>query len=169
MKPLTLLTGALAWAAFATASAHTPYLSPSNFAPQAGETLALDASFAETFFVPEAAFDNSRFAITGPDGASVAPDRVQVFKTRAVVEHRMPQGKGSYRFSTGPRLGALFRTWEVGGKRESSRDPAVKIPNAATSDHTNAARPYPSGCRSSFAFAPSSVCCRPCSFSHAAR
>ncbi len=68
MKPLTLLTGALAWAALATASAHTPYLSPSNFAPQAGETVALDAAFAETFFVPEAAFDNSRFVITGPDG-----------------------------------------------------------------------------------------------------
>jgi uncharacterized GH25 family protein len=131
MKPLTLLTGVLAWAAFATASAHTPYLSPSNFAPQAGETLALDAAFAETFFVPEAAFDNSRFVITGPDGAGVAPDTVQVFKTRAVAEHRMPQGKGTYRFSTGPRLGALFRTWEAGGKRESSRDPAVKIPAGA--------------------------------------
>lgn len=131
MKPLTLLTGTLAWAAMATASAHTPYLSPSNFAPQAGETVALDAAFAETFFIPEAAFDNSRFVITGPDGASTAPDAMQVFKTRAVAEHRMPQVKGTYRFSTGPRLGALFRTWEVDGKRGSSRDPAVKIPAGA--------------------------------------
>ena len=131
MKPLTLLTGALAWAALATASAHTPYLAPSNFAPQAGETVALDAAFAETFFVPEAAFDNSRFVVIGPDGKPVGPDTVQILKTRAVAEHRMPGAKGTYRFSTGPRLGALFRTWEINGKRESSRDPAVKIPAGA--------------------------------------
>lgn len=50
MKTLTLLaTAALALAASLPASAHTPYLVPSNFAPRAGQTIALDASFAETF------------------------------------------------------------------------------------------------------------------------
>ncbi|MCD7098085.1 DUF4198 domain-containing protein [Stenotrophomonas sp. MMGLT7] len=131
MKPLNLLAGALAWAAAMAASAHTPYLAPSDFAPRPGQTVALDASFAETFFVPEAAFDDSRFSVTGPDGSSVAPDTVQTLKTRTVAEHTLPKAAGTYRFSTGPRLGALFRTWEVDGKRESSRDPATRIPAGA--------------------------------------
>ncbi|MEL1265419.1 DUF4198 domain-containing protein [Pseudoxanthomonas putridarboris] len=131
MKPLTLLACAVLGAAAAAASAHTPYLAPSNFAPRGGETLALDAAFAETFFVPEAVFDDSRFSVTGPDGTVAAPDAVQLLKTRAVVEHTLPEAPGTYRFSTGPRLGALFRTWEANGKQESSRDPDARIPAGA--------------------------------------
>lgn len=129
---LASLVGAFACAFAAAASAHTPYLAPSNFTPRADETLALDASFAETFFVPEAVFDNSKFTVMGPDGKSAAPDAVQLMKTRAVVEHTLPpQSKGTYRFSTGARQGAQFRTWELNGKQESSRDPAMKVPAGA--------------------------------------
>jgi uncharacterized GH25 family protein len=131
MKSLTLLGIAVLGTAAVSASAHTPYLAPSEFAPRAGQTIALDASFAETFFVPEAVFDDSRFAITRPDGSAAAPDAVQVMKTRTVAEYTLPTGNGTYRLSTGPRLGALFRTWEVNGKRESSRDASVKIPAGA--------------------------------------
>jgi uncharacterized GH25 family protein len=131
MRLAPLFAGALACAIAAAASAHTPYLAPSNFAPQAGETLALDASFAETFFVPEAVFDNSRFTVTGPDGKEIAVDTVQLLKTRAVAEHTLSQGQGTYRFSTGPRLGAQFRTWEQNGKQESSRDADAEIPAGA--------------------------------------
>lgn len=131
MKTAFLLaTAALALAVSLPASAHTPYVVPSNFAPRAGQTLALDASFAETFFVPEAAFDDSQFTVTGPDGAE-APLASQVMKTRTVAEYTLPAGSGTYRISTGPRLGALFRTWEQNGKRESSRDASVKIPAGA--------------------------------------
>lgn len=131
MRLAPLFAGVLAYAVAAAASAHTPYLAPSNFAPQAGETLALDASFAETFFVPEAVFDDSRFTVTGPDGKETALGTVQLLKTRAVAEHTLPKNQGTYRFSTGPRMGALFRTWEHNGKQESSRDPAAKIPAGA--------------------------------------
>lgn len=131
MKTASLLaTATLALAVSLPASAHTPYLVPSNFAPRAGQTITLDASFAETFFVPEAAFDDSQFTVTGPDGAE-APLASQVMKTRTVAEYTLPAGTGTYRLSTGPRLGALFRTWEQNGKRESSRDPAAKIPAGA--------------------------------------
>ncbi len=131
MKTTSLLvTAALALAVSLPASAHTPYVVPSNFAPRAGQTIAVDASFAETFFVPEAAFDQSQFTVTGPDGAE-APLAAQVMKTRTVAEYTLSAGTGTYRISTGPRLGALFRTWEQNGKRESSRDPAVKIPAGA--------------------------------------
>ncbi len=113
------------------AAAHTPFLAPSSFEASEGGTVSLDAGFAETFFIPEAVFDNSEFVVTDPSGKTQAPDTVQRLRTRAVVEHVLAAGKGTYRFSTGPRLGALFRVWEAGGKRESTRDPAVKIPAGA--------------------------------------
>lgn len=130
MKPLRPFALLLAFAATA-ASAHTPYLVPSDFAPQPGATIALDASFAETFFVPDTAFDDSRFEVIGPDGKSLSPDKVQLFKLRTVVEHTLPQTHGTYRFSTGPRYGARFLTWEIDGKRESSREPDASVPAGA--------------------------------------
>lgn len=131
MKTASLMvTAALALAVSLPASAHTPYLVPSSFVPRAGQTIALDASFADVFFVPESAFDDSQFTVTSPDG-SEAPLASQVMKTRTVAEYTLPAGAGTYRIGTGPRLGALFRTWEQNGKRESSRDPAVKIPAGA--------------------------------------
>lgn len=127
-----LLAGALSWGVMHPAFAHTPYLVPSDFAPRAGQTIALDAAFAETFFTPEVAFDGSPFSVTTPGGRETSPDAVHVMKTRAVAEYTLPaNAKGTYRLSTGPRPGALFRTWEIDGKRESTRDPAVKIPAGA--------------------------------------
>lgn len=132
MKPTAPLAGVLALAALAfSASAHTPYLTPGNFAPAAGETVTLDAAFAETFFVPEVVFDDSEFAVIQPDGGVVSPDTVQRLKTRAVAEHSVSAGNGTYRFSTGPRLGARFRTWEANGKQQSSREPDAKVPAGA--------------------------------------
>ena len=113
------------------AAAHTPYLAPASFEVRPDSVVTLDASFAETFFVPEVVFDNSTFAVTLPDGSTAAPDTVQLLKTRAVVEHKLPGQKGTYRFSTGNRLGAVFRTWELNGKTESSRDPAKPLPAGA--------------------------------------
>lgn len=130
MNTLRLAAALLALAA-TNASAHTPYLIPNTFAPQPGATVALDASFTETFFVPEAAFDGSTFEVIGPDGTSVAPGNVQTFKTRTVAEHTLPKTPGTYRFSTGPRAGARFLTWEIGGKRASSREPDAKVPTGA--------------------------------------
>lgn len=128
-----LLAGILSWGAMHPAFAHTPYLAPSDFAPRAGQTIAMDASFAETFFTPEVAFDGSRFSVTTPEGREIAPDVVHVMKTRTVAEYTLPaNARGTYRLGTGPRLGALFRAWEIDGKRESTRDPAVKIPAGAT-------------------------------------
>lgn len=112
--------------------AHTPYLAPASFQPRAGGVVSLDASFAEVFFVPEAAFDESRFTVTGPDGRSVAPERVVPLHNRVVVEHALPKdAKGTYRFSTGERLGAVFRTWEIEGRKVSSRDAAEPLPAGA--------------------------------------
>lgn len=114
------------------AQAHTPYLAPASFTVRPDSVVTLDASFAETFFVPEVVFDNSVFVVTDPDGRQHAPDTVHRLKTRAVVEQTLPGQKGTYRFSTGNRLGAVFRTWDLNGKTSSSRDPAAPLPAGAT-------------------------------------
>ncbi|MDQ1120749.1 MULTISPECIES: DUF4198 domain-containing protein [Pseudoxanthomonas] len=115
----------------ARAAAHTPYLAPSTFSPQPGQTIAVDAAFAEMFFVPEAAFDQTTLSVTSPDG-SVAPfERTVTMKTRVAAEHTLPKISGTYRLDSGLRHGATFRVWEVDGKQESSRDAQAPIPAGA--------------------------------------
>lgn len=110
--------------------AHTPYLAPTHFEPVRGGYVSFDAAFAEEFFVPEVVFDNSAPAVLGPDGERRPFDQVLSLKTRLVLEHQLP-AEGTYRFSTGPRLGAVFRTWELDGERQSSREPDVVVPEGA--------------------------------------
>ncbi|PJK09170.1 cobalt ABC transporter substrate-binding protein [Lysobacteraceae bacterium NML120232] len=129
MKALSV--GLLLALAALPVQAHTPYLHAKGEIGQNGGLVSLEASFAEKFFIPEAAFDQSEFRLTAPDGKQLAPDRVEVWKARTLAEHRLDATPGTWRFSTGKRYGALFRTWEINGKRESSRDLAVKIPEGA--------------------------------------
>lgn len=113
-----------------TAQAHTPYLAPASFEPHHEGWVTLDASFAEAFFVPEVVFDNSEFAVLNVAGDVVKPNTVQLFQTRAVVEHQLTE-KGSYRFSTGVRHGAVFRMYEINGERKGTRDPSEVLPKEA--------------------------------------
>lgn len=131
MKLFPSCIAVLAFCASLHVQAHTPYLAPASFDASEGGLVTLDASFSETFFVPEVAFDGSQFQVIGADGKASAPDKVVPLQSRVVVEHRLPRQPGTYRFSTGHRLGAVFRTWEVDGERRSSRDPAQKMPAGA--------------------------------------
>lgn len=131
MKSLSLCAGALLAFAVSAVEAHTPYLAPASFEPMNGDLVTLDAAFGEHFFVPEVVFDNSEFVVIDPAGKTSPVNTVQRLKTRAVVEHTL-DGKGTYRFSSGRRLGAVFRTWELDGKKESTRDPAKALPAGAT-------------------------------------
>lgn len=111
-------------------NAHTPYLLPSAFEPPRGGWVAFDASFADKFFVPEVAFDNSQFNVTSPDGQTQLIADVHYGKTRATTEYKL-EAEGTYRFSTGRRYGAVFRTYELDGKRQSLRDPKAELPAGA--------------------------------------
>lgn len=132
MRPL-LLRALVATSSFVTlaAHAHTPYLLPSSFDVQAKETIGVDAGFTEKFFVPAVAFGETAFSIVTPDGARIAFGDIRQFKQRTVAEQILPDEKGTYRLSTGPRLGAVFRTWERNGKTESARDPKQVMPAGA--------------------------------------
>lgn len=114
------------------AAAHTPYPTQASFSVRANSVATLDASVAETFFVPEVVFDNSDAMVTGPDGRQHAPDTVLPLQTRTVIEQTLPGQQGTCRFSTGNRLGAVFGSWEVDGNACSSRDPAIPLPSGAT-------------------------------------
>ncbi len=131
MKAFAPLAGLVIACVASFAHAHTPYLLPASFDPMHGNLVTLDGAFAEDFFAPEVVFDDSTFTATRPDGTTVPVDTVQRLKTRAVVEHMIGDGKGTWRFSSGKRLGAVIRTWELDGKRETTRDPAKPMPAGA--------------------------------------
>jgi uncharacterized GH25 family protein len=143
MKPKHLLpafsqraTRALACAGLmlaGAAQAHTPYLLPMSFDVAPDAVLSVDAGYAEKFFLSEVGFGDTRFAITTPDGSVLPFGEVHQFKSRTVAEQKLPGAKGTYRLSTGVRLGSIFRSWEQDGKVEISRDgsktppPGVKL------------------------------------------
>ncbi|WP_137175132.1 DUF4198 domain-containing protein [Massilia sp. HP4] len=110
------------------AQAHTPFLLPNNFDVQPKGSIGVDAGFTEKFFVSDVAFGDTPFSIVTPQGERIAFGDIHQFKQRTVAEQKLPDEKGTYRLSTGPRLGAVFRTWERNGKTESARDPQQVMP-----------------------------------------
>jgi uncharacterized GH25 family protein len=111
-----------------SAQAHTPFLLPNSFDIQPKEMIGVDAGFTEKFFVSDVAFGDTAFVIVTPEGERIPFGDIHQFKQRTVAEQKLPDEKGTYRLSTGPRLGAVFRTWERNGKVESARDPQQVIP-----------------------------------------
>lgn len=112
------------------AYAHTPYLVPVTAEASMGNMVSLDASFAEVFFVPEAAFNNSEFFVIKPDGERAVPATVVPLKTRVVVEQAL-EAEGTYRFSTGSRMGAVFTFYELDGKEMHVMGEEKPIPEGA--------------------------------------
>lgn len=110
-----------------TAAAHTPYLMPNAFEPINGGLITLDASFAERFFVPEVVFDGSDFEVRLPDGSMVKPETLVPLKSRIVVEHDMKE-EGTYRFSTGRRLGRVFKAYELNGETVTLENADEPVP-----------------------------------------
>jgi len=110
----------------AAAQAHVPYLAPESFEPIRG-WVSLEASFADKFFLPEAKFDQSEFKVVTPAGKLEQPAEQQAVRSRIVLEHQLT-AEGSYRFSSGVREGAVFRSWLQDGKTINSRDPKQQPP-----------------------------------------
>ena len=133
LKPFNLFSSAVFYCCLWTAQttqAHTPYLLPSAFEPVINDLITLDASFAERFFVPEVVFDGGQFEVITPGGLVVAPDTEVALKTRNVLEHVLTD-EGTYRFSTGKRLGGVFTVYEKGGERHTAHGKSAEIPKDA--------------------------------------
>lgn len=109
------------------AKAHTPFIVPTSFEPLHQGWVSLDAGFAESFFQSDVAFDKGHFQILTPKGEWVAPARLEQFTSRSLLEYQA-KDEGTYRFTTGSRLGAVFRMYELNGERKHTRDPKEVLP-----------------------------------------
>jgi uncharacterized GH25 family protein len=98
------------------ASAHTSYLAPSVFATAEADIVTIEASFAEDFmFRPEIAVQSQDFHVLRPDGRRDAFDRVEPFRQLTVLESDLTEA-GTYRFTTGERLGRTSTLVRTGGE-----------------------------------------------------
>ena len=130
MRASKIMVLAALIASSSAALAHTPYLQPTSFEVNRSGKVSFDASFAEKFFVPEVAFNNSIFTITGPSGKQVTPEFLSVLSVRTIAEHTL-KDSGTYRVSTGNRLGKIFKVYKKDGERHSAKDPKAPLPKGA--------------------------------------
>jgi uncharacterized GH25 family protein len=99
-----------------SAHAHSPYLLPNAFDVVDRKHVTVEASFTETFFVPDVVMKADDYHVIAPDGSKQALTPVYL-KDLAVVEAPTP-APGTYRISTGQRTGrtskAIYRDgdWE---------------------------------------------------------
>lgn len=97
------------------AQAHTSYLLPSEFSTADADTVTLQASFSErAFFRPEVAVASQDFHLYRPDGRRDVYDRVEAFRQVTILESDLAE-PGTYRFTTGERLGRIGAQVKVDG------------------------------------------------------
>ncbi|MFT3728958.1 MAG: DUF4198 domain-containing protein [Terricaulis sp.] len=99
------VVAAATWLAIAaTAGAHTSYLKPNLFSTADAESITLESSFTENFLNPEIAVESHDFHFYRPDGERGAYDHISVLRQLTILEASLPT-QGTYRFTTGERLG----------------------------------------------------------------
>lgn len=98
------LFGIAAFAVASAAQADTAYIEPSNYAPQLGQTITVEAAFNDYCCVPKYAVRSDAYSVILPDGHQIAPDRIEVFSNSTILEQTL-QSSGTTRFTTGERLG----------------------------------------------------------------
>lgn len=99
--------GALILAAIAAgvpASADTSYLKPNFFTTANSDIVTVQSSFTEDFANPSVAVKSEAWTVLGPDGKPAKFDTVQPF-TQVTILEAATKAQGTYRLSTGERLG----------------------------------------------------------------
>ncbi|WP_417452092.1 DUF4198 domain-containing protein [Kordiimonas sp.] len=95
-----------------SAGAHTSYLKPNFFSLSRAEMVTLESAFTEAFSNPEVAVVSQDWHFYFPDGSRGEYDNIAGLKQVTVLEQELPQ-EGTYRFSTGERLGRKGRMYEM--------------------------------------------------------
>ena len=103
MRVACLLAVSVIGGASTNADAHSPYLLPNAFDIVNRKHVTVEASFTETFFVPDVAMKADDYHVISPDGAKHPLTPVYT-QDLAVIEAPTP-GQGTYRISTGRRTG----------------------------------------------------------------
>lgn len=97
------------------ALAHTSYLLPKVFAANTERMVTVESAFAEKFFHPEVPVDSSDYHVVLPDGSRGSFQSITPLKQMVVLESAL-DAEGTYRFTTGVRLGRVGKSALVGGK-----------------------------------------------------
>lgn len=127
-RALFLSSAALVLAGAATAD--TAYVKPSSFAPKLDQTLSVEVAFNDYCCEPRYAVRTDTFAVIGPDGVAVPPDRVEVFSDTTMLEHTFT-ATGTSRISTGERLGRKGEYVKINGQYHLVNSPdaePIEIP-----------------------------------------
>jgi hypothetical protein len=131
-KLLAVTLAALS-APMAAASAHVSYMLPNFFSLTDGQMVTITSSFAEKMFNPEVVVTSQDWHLLRPDGRRDSFDKITSFNQVTVLESDIAQ-PGTYRFTTGERLGRLSTIARVKGAWVivNPEDPNAKVPEGAT-------------------------------------
>lgn len=112
-----------------TALAHSPFLLPNVFATDERDHVTVQGSFTEAFFQPDVAMKSDDYNVVGPDGVKTALTPTY-FKDVAILEVPLA-ADGTYRISTGARVGRTAKAYEKDGNWEFL-EPGEAAPDGAT-------------------------------------
>lgn len=116
MKKFSLLTGALVTLlASLSAIAHVPFLKPNQF-NVTHHRLTIESAFTEFPFQADFAMDSPNFTITSPQGEVTAIKPVAKTKAAVYLEPELKE-EGTYRISTGQRVGPIYKAVETADKK----------------------------------------------------
>ncbi|MBB4837525.1 putative GH25 family protein [Sphingomonas kyeonggiensis] len=114
--PKLILLGALGAIALGSAAqAHMPYLLPTLFDVGKGDHVTVTSSFGEDPFVPEIGMKDAPFHFIKPDGTRGEVGKPTYLRDLTVFEADL-SAEGTYRLTTGQRLGRMGKMYSVGGK-----------------------------------------------------
>lgn len=119
----------------AAAQAHSPYMLPSAFDVSDRKVVTVQGAFTEAFFSPEVVMKSDAYAVVGPDGRR-APLTPTYLRELALVE--VPtETAGTYRITTGQRLGRTAKAALIKGEWVFLEDPAAAPTGAQVIDMTS--------------------------------
>ncbi len=113
----------------ASAAAHSPFLLPNFFSAGARDHVTVTGAFTEAFFAPDVAMKSDDYHVVGPDGVKTALTPTY-FKDLAVLEVPLA-ATGTYRISTGARVGRTAKAYEKDGVWEFL-EPGAEPPAGVT-------------------------------------
>lgn len=99
-------------AGFGPAIAHTSYVKPNVFSTSRADMVTLEVSFTENFSNPEVGVTSQDWHFYLPDGSRAGYDNIVELKQVTVIEQSLEQ-EGTFRFSTGERLGRTGKRFRM--------------------------------------------------------
>jgi hypothetical protein len=92
-----------------------PYLLPTLFDIGHGDHVTVTSAFGEDAFMPEVAMRDAPFHVIGPDGQRGAVGTPTYLRDLSIFEADL-KAEGTYRLTTGQRLGRIGKMYEVKGQ-----------------------------------------------------